>query len=304
MITGSENRLRSISIGIPTYRGAQTLSRTVASVANSLSCFEKYHCEIILCVNGELEETLAVAEACCKQYPGLVQILTRKKPGKAGAMNYIAARASGEVLFFLDDDIILDLKCLDGCLRALSLPDPADLVWGEHAVLPIEEGSAARRFFYQSFTVPYRLPVYVEPESYVRGRCMAMLHQDYPILPEELINDDQFLHIYYWGRVRAVPGAKFYSYGVDSVYDYHQRFYRIAAGRQQMYQYFDPERVQRYERLVNRSFNWDNLRALPMLEKLHFLTWRAVDWSASCRFRRMKGKNQDWVRCSYDHQRH
>jgi glycosyltransferase involved in cell wall biosynthesis len=291
----------SITIGIPTYMGNHTLARAIESAVQALGQVPELHGEILVGVNGELEQTLTTARACQEKRPELVSVLIEKGASKTSTMNRIAAQANGDALFFLDDDVILERDCLLRCLQSLYWTEGVQLVWANQRIVPLNGGNPLSRFFCRSFSVPYRLPIYCSTEGYVRGRCMGMRRENYPGFPPRLINDDQYLHILYWGKVRQAPGAYFYAYGVSSLLEYHQRFYRISAGRRQMHQYFNSKKIQGYESLVNRPFNWRQIRLLPADEKVHFLTWRLVNWSAKISYALWGQHYWSWKRCSHDH---
>jgi glycosyltransferase involved in cell wall biosynthesis len=293
--------VHSVTIGIPTYLGARTLTRTVDSAVVVLPRLRATAMEIIICVNGEAGDTLAAAKVCRNKYPGLVRVLWKQKRGKAGAMNYIVECACGDTIFFLDDDIVLDIDCLRLCYQALYASRRTKLVFATRRNAEISNVNPYQRFIYLALTLRYRRRLFPRPDEYVRGNCMAMRSEDYPWLPETLINDDQYLHILFWGQVHKAPKAIFSAYGVSSIRDYHRRYYRIAAGRQQMYRYFQLDQVRRYEALVNRVPDPAQIRMLTASEKVQFHVWRLVDWTAKWAFRLWGKRCWDWSRNTHDH---
>ncbi len=86
---------RKISIIIPTYNEAESIGKLIAYLqlqgSNAVA-------EIIISDGGSVDETLAIAEKS-----GAVALISPQK-GRAAQMNYGAAKASGNILYFVHAD--------------------------------------------------------------------------------------------------------------------------------------------------------------------------------------------------------
>lgn len=298
---GTPNKL-SITIGIPTYQGYSTLESTIESIITAISNMSEFTIEIVICVNGELRETLLAAEKCKEKYPDLIQIAVNKDKGKAKAINTIVSLSSADVIVLLDDDIILKEDCLLKCYEFLIHHPEVKLVSGHRQVLEAKPMGIYNRTLYQAFTLRYRVQLYLQPEEYILGGCMAIRRIDFPGLPEHIINDDQFLHILFWGKVHRIYEAIFFVSGINSIKQYHFRYYRIKYGREQINEYFSKEQVDLYNSLIARNHDYLAIVNLSLFDKVLFLTWKAIDFSARAGYLFWGKKYSNWSRNTYDHQ--
>jgi glycosyltransferase involved in cell wall biosynthesis len=295
--------MTSISVGIPTYRGARTLRRTVDSVVAALRYLEPSFWRIIICVNGSHDETDASALACAEEYHGCVTVLHEKRASKALAMNVIATNAASDLLCFVDDDVLLDRMCLSSCCDLLQSDSALKLVFAGRRVVERIHGDWYQRLIYKALTVRFRHDIFERDEEFVNGSCMCMRKRDYPELPSDLILDDQYLNIFFWGRVAKSASAVFYFHGVSSIRQYCERYYRLALAHEQMYEYsFSNEQVELYNRLIYRQLDSRKIRVLSWDERGAFAIWRLVEWYARLTYHLRGSRNLNWTRNSHDHQ--
>jgi glycosyltransferase involved in cell wall biosynthesis len=292
----------AITVGIPSYRGAKTLATTVRSVAEALMRVPVRGREIIVCINGDSTETTVAAQAWLTSYSGLVKVICCEVPSKATAMNMIVKHATGDVVFFVDDDVILERDCLLQSYRKIETNQEIKLVFADRAVVQPIRGNALRRWFYSCLTFRYRHQIFCKPDTFVNGSCMGIRRVDYPQLPPDVINDDQYLHIFFWGRVQKVPEAVYFFHGISSLQQYCRRYGRIAHGRAQMRSYFVEDQIKLYEELVQRRINSSRVSSLTFSQRVQFAVWKSVD-SVAGYLHRLAGKQYDgWTRNSHDHQ--
>lgn len=94
------NPLPSISIVVPSFNQAQYLSETLESlVAQNYPTLQ-----VIIQEGGSSDDSIAIAEDFVRQYPAIFQLHVEKDSGQADALNRGFARASGEILAFLNSD--------------------------------------------------------------------------------------------------------------------------------------------------------------------------------------------------------
>jgi glycosyltransferase involved in cell wall biosynthesis len=85
-----------ISVIIPTYNS----SATIEAALNSVLCQTLQPSEILVLDDGSNDSTLAVL----KQYDGKIALFRQENSGVASARNWLCARASGDLIAFLDHD--------------------------------------------------------------------------------------------------------------------------------------------------------------------------------------------------------
>ena len=98
--------LKKLSIIIPAYNYAHTLSRAVESVTSQLDEAS----ELIVINDGSTDNTLAVLNRLNEKYAEKLTFFHKENGGLASTRNFGIAKASGEYLVFLDAD---DALCPD-----------------------------------------------------------------------------------------------------------------------------------------------------------------------------------------------
>jgi glycosyltransferase involved in cell wall biosynthesis len=111
-----------VSIVVPTFRKPEPLRQTLASLRDLDFQADQY--EIIVVDDGSDPETAAVVEAAVVDMP-LVRYAPQSHGGVASARNHGARLARGEVLIFVDDDMLLPQDLIASHLQALEQHAPA-----------------------------------------------------------------------------------------------------------------------------------------------------------------------------------
>ncbi len=100
-----------ISVIIPTFNRSQFISITIESILNQ--SFDSSDYEIIIVNNNSTDNTQQVLEVLLNKYPSRIKLFFEVKQGVHFARNFAAKNATGEILYFTDDDMIADYKMLE-----------------------------------------------------------------------------------------------------------------------------------------------------------------------------------------------
>lgn len=96
--------VKKLSVIVPTYNGARVLSRCLRSLVVQDTTFSW---EILVMDDGSTDETPAVAGRFAAAHPALVRYYRLLHRGLPATKNAGIALARGEILLFLDDDIVI-----------------------------------------------------------------------------------------------------------------------------------------------------------------------------------------------------
>ena len=120
--------LPSVSVVIPTFRRPAALRRTLNSLS-AVSYAGVY--EIIVVDDGSEDSTANTIESVQREKPHLrLRFCRQENSGVARARNHGAQVAEGEVLIFLDDDMLVEPDHLDRHVEHLVSPDARCIVNG------------------------------------------------------------------------------------------------------------------------------------------------------------------------------
>ena len=123
-----------VSVIIPTYNRAETLEKTIESLARQT--YPTDHYEIIVVDNNSTDSTLDVVDKL-KGSVVEVQYLFEPRQGVHYARNRALKRARGEILYYTDDDMIADPDLLMQIVKPFALSSKVATVTGR--VLPVWE---------------------------------------------------------------------------------------------------------------------------------------------------------------------
>jgi glucosyl-dolichyl phosphate glucuronosyltransferase len=101
-----------------TYNRCQSLARALDSLALSILP-ETIEWEVLVVDNNSSDQTRAVVEESSRRYPGRFRYLFEPRQGKSYALNAGIGEARGEVLAFLDDDVIVERTWLESLTAPL-----------------------------------------------------------------------------------------------------------------------------------------------------------------------------------------
>lgn len=104
-----------VSIIIPTYKREEKLQRLLKSIY--LSKYPKSKLEVIVVNNNPEDSNLGNLE---KTFSGIKILKQAVNQYSAGGRNIGALNSKGEIIFFIDDDNVLEEKCIPNIVRALN----------------------------------------------------------------------------------------------------------------------------------------------------------------------------------------
>ncbi len=136
--------MNKITVILCTYNRCQDLAKALESVA--ASCLpESVEWEVLVVDNNSNDRTADVVRDFCRRYPDRIRYLFEAKQGKSHALNTAIRQAQGDVLAFMDDDVIVERTWLQNLTLALYS--------GEWA------GAGGRILPQQTFEAPSWLPM-------------------------------------------------------------------------------------------------------------------------------------------------
>lgn len=107
-----------IAVVLCTYNRCESLAKTLQSTSR-LRLPESVEWEILVVDNNSTDQTRAVVEEYSQRYPGRFSYVFEPCQGKSHALNTAIRKSEGEILAFLDDDVIVEPTWLQNLTGAL-----------------------------------------------------------------------------------------------------------------------------------------------------------------------------------------
>ena len=104
-----------------TYNRCRSLAKALESVAAS-ELPASVEWEVFVVDNNSQDQTHGVVEEFCRRFPGRCRYVTETQQGKSYALNTGIREADGEILAFMDDDVIVEPDWLQNLTGALHNP--------------------------------------------------------------------------------------------------------------------------------------------------------------------------------------
>jgi glycosyltransferase involved in cell wall biosynthesis len=114
----SDRLSMNITVILCTYNRSQSLSKALDSVAVS-TLPKSVEWEVLVVDNNSKDQTREVIEEYCRRYPGRFRYLFEPQPGKSHALKTGIQEAQGDILAFMDDDVIVEPTWLQNLTTAL-----------------------------------------------------------------------------------------------------------------------------------------------------------------------------------------
>lgn len=273
---------RIVSICIPTRAGDRYRELFLSLKKSFVNFTSAWQVEILIGVNGadaemavrsikQIADSLGLAASC------QIIDLSPEVMGKSAAMNKLVALASGEILIFLDDDVVFERNFLFSSLMAF-IEEPNCILFGccQKIIRPIS-GGRRRNFIYDIVNIQQIAKVFTGPDPFLFGRFLVIKKQDMPVLPLGLINDDMYLNILFYPRVKIYPGVVCYQ-GTRTLRGHFFRVLRLMKGRKQMRKYFNNRQLELYasDRSNQRRLDWQKIFKLSPYFFVCFILYRVI----------------------------
>jgi len=107
-----------IAVILCTYNRCQSLAKALDSVA-AQTFSQPVEWEVLVVDNNSPDRTRDVVEDFCRRYPGRFRYLSEPRQGKSYALNTAICEARGDVLAFMDDDVIVEPNWLQNLTASL-----------------------------------------------------------------------------------------------------------------------------------------------------------------------------------------
>ena len=177
-----------ISVVIPVRNGRHTIGRCLeAAFASDFDDFE-----VVVCDDGSTDDTAAIVAGFPK-----AKLLRRPHGGAAAARNAGAAAATGEILFFIDADCLLEPDAVRHAVRAMSGQDPLTVVGGTYTLSAPGENFFGRfqsAFIHHSETKYERAPDYIASHALVMRADTFRATGGFPEQFMPIIEDVEYAH--------------------------------------------------------------------------------------------------------------
>lgn len=268
----------SIIVAVPTYNGAKTIKNTLDSIVEKLKEMPfSIKKEIIVCIDHCTDNTKLIVESFLNEKADeriKIRLIENDGiKGKSIVLNKIFNNSSGELFCVIDDDVILDNKCLVHLSETLVANPNLRCVFSIWKRLPYKTSNPWRLFWHWILGIKFDIQPYAKINDVMKGACMIFRRENFVQLPA-VLNEDQFLQYIYWPRTKEIQNSVIYFNSVSSIGDYYKRFVRIMMGYKQMSDYFAKERISDCTKSLFRKTDYPKIMGLPWRQKAPYLFYR------------------------------
>ncbi len=103
--------MKRLSIIVPTKDRMAAIMELLESLRRIASC-DGVSAEIVVADNGSEDQTFDAVTSLVKDFPTPLKVIKVSRPGKSAAANEAVKSATGELLAFLDDDVVVEANWL------------------------------------------------------------------------------------------------------------------------------------------------------------------------------------------------
>lgn len=272
--------IKSLTIAVPTHNGESTISKTLKSLTDNLQEIGDFvKKEVIICADHCTDNTISAVENFIKNNKlddiKIHLIKNDGVKGKSNALNKIFLASSGDLFCVVDDDIILEEKCLINLMEALVAQENLRCVFSAWKRLPLQSKNPWKLFWHWVLGVKFEIQPYDKPSEIMRGATMMLRRDNFIYLPA-VLNEDQFLQYIYWPQTKEVENSVIYFNSVASISDYYKRFIRIMVGSKQLLKHFAKDRIEECSRVLFQRLDYRRILRLPWKLKGPFLFYRFI----------------------------
>ena len=265
---------------MPIYNGALTIDRAFASLRKAIIYCKNlcsHDIEIVFILNGCTDESEKIVKDIVEFNTDLIiKMYSTSNACKAAAIN-ILRNNNADYVGYVDDDIIFDEAAI---FEEVALLDSNDDIWGvfvDPFPLP-SKGNVSRweKIVYNAMTIRTRFNLLIERCDFLMGRCVLFRRDKMPLIPEDIINEDQYLDYLLYPHIKKVVGPFIFYEGVYSVKKYFQRDIRITAGRKQLKKNLSKKITVVADRRISRKIDYKQLLKLPISRIMTYIFYRII----------------------------
>jgi len=128
----TESKKMLLSVVMCTFNRCNRLEDVIGSVCCQNKSFN-FAYELIVVDNNSKDDTASVVQSCIKKFGNHIVLVYEKKRGLSNARNKGVNVARGEIIAFIDDDVVLDKDWMLNLIKAFKLSD-CDAIGGR--ILP------------------------------------------------------------------------------------------------------------------------------------------------------------------------
>lgn len=298
--------IKSISVGIPTYNGELTLPETLSSVRFSLEELPSYiEKEMLVCLDHCSDNTSDAIRQFVLRNKDKIKIKVFTNPGQKGkssVLNYLFSKSKSQIVCFVDDDVVLDKKCLANLINGLTKNNNLRYVYASLVRKPYFGRNFWNKFWHYILGVKYEIQPYDRRSEIMNGPCTVTKRESFVHLPDGIFNEDLFIQFIYWPKTKEVISAIIYFNTVSSLSDYFKRFIRITIGVNQLKTQFSVDRVQFCSKRLFKKIDMQKIINLPFREKAAFMLNRFVRFwiNKIVVYRLSRNSDYEWFRFKQD----
>jgi 8-oxo-dGTP pyrophosphatase MutT (NUDIX family)/glycosyltransferase involved in cell wall biosynthesis len=272
--------IKSLTVAIPTHNGELTISKTLKSLFKNLQEInDSVRKEVIICADHCVDNTVSVIKNFLKENhldsAKVFLVENDRAKGKANALNKIFSISSGELFCVVDDDVILEKKCLIHLMKALVTQDSLRCVFSAWKRLPLQSKNPWKLFWHWILGVKFDIQPYRKPSEIMRGATMMLRRENFVHLPA-VLNEDQFLQYIYCPKTKEIENSVIYFNSVASISDYYRRFIRIMVGSKQLSKHFTKDRIEECSCALFQKVDYRKILRLPWKLKGPFMLYRFI----------------------------
>ncbi|KKR81450.1 MAG: hypothetical protein UU73_C0001G0070 [Candidatus Daviesbacteria bacterium GW2011_GWA1_41_61] len=291
-----DKKKNNITFGIPSYNSSlEILNLTVQSIIKSVDLLGIQQLRILICLNGKPNRKI---EKLYRNNPNIKVIYTPNfAKGKSRAINEIHLQTQTELLIIIDDDVLIDSMSLSLLIEQIQSKNTY-ITFPSRSLINETHLNPFNKLLWKIFNIQYCSNLYNGNDPFFTGMCFCVKTKFLPMLPNDLINDDQFLQIYFMNNSKLIRKAFVYYRGVHEIRDYINRFFRINYGRNQIKKYFRKEIYESYNIQHKRILDYGKILRLPIGNLICFLIYRIAYTTIRTIFNLLPKTNYSWERSS------
>lgn len=232
-----------VSVGVPAYNEQETIQQLLKAILNQPFGGAALE-EVIVETSGSTDATNVKVVEMLQMDPRIRLISGEKRSGKTAALNTILQYAKGDVVVFIDGDVVLGESCIPTLIRPLLSDGSVGVASGN--VMPIIKGNAffvfASRFIRE---LHHELCLDLTRRNMVpkvNGTCYAIRRNIVARFPFYVVSDDEYAswHAQNNGyKVVYVSDAVAYTKDPVSFRSFIRWQKRIIAGQLYIKKHFD-----------------------------------------------------------------